>query len=329
MDLKRSVQAFCNRERITQERFCERLGCNPSDLRYEGNWPRIAQGAWVAFGAELEGYVPRSPREERAWAERMLPWVRRFPVKALQKRGHLPHVPCGTGAVLATLRFMGVAGESGFEKSYAFASGSAAPQVYAAWVRIGELHVARNFPRITNKIAIDSALLAENLKALRRDAGGNLRASVASVLRDCDICFVEVEPFLSAPYPSCASYWVGERPVIQVPTTRMSDSALLECVCRAAWHLAARRKHSAFLIAPERGALAVASDSEARRFAEDVLLPEADECRLICCGRFEEERCIRYFSRTLRVRPGILVERLQQQGKLPRRTLLNDFKVAV
>jgi hypothetical protein len=29
------------------------------------------------------------------------------------------------------------------------------------------------------------------------------------------------------------------------------------------------------------------------------------------------------------VRPGILVERLQQQGKLNRRTLLNDFKIAV
>ena len=64
-------------------------------------------------------------------------------------------------------------------------------------------------------------------------------------------------------------------------------------------------------------------------FAEDLLLSEADECRLICCGRFEEDRCIRYFSRAFRVRPGILVERLQQQGKLPRRTLLNDFKVAV
>ena len=83
MDFKRSIQEFCNRERMTQERFCQRIRCTPSELRYAGNWPRIAQGAWVAFGAKLEGYEPRSPREERAWAERTLPWVRRFPVKAL------------------------------------------------------------------------------------------------------------------------------------------------------------------------------------------------------------------------------------------------------
>ena len=85
MDFKRSVQNFCNRERITQEYFCHRLGCTPSELRYAGNWPRIAQDAWVAFGAKLEGYVPRSPREERAWAERMLPWIRKFPVEYAEK----------------------------------------------------------------------------------------------------------------------------------------------------------------------------------------------------------------------------------------------------
>lgn len=332
MDFKRSVQNFCNRERITQEYFCHRLGCTPSELRYAGNWPRIAQDAWVAFGAKLEGYVPRSPREERAWAERMLPWIRKFPVKALQKRGHIPHETCGTGAVFATLRFMGVAGSAGFEKSYGYALGTAAPQTYAAWIRQGETLVSCGSARITNKIAIDRELLVYNLKALRRNATGNLRASIATALRGCSISFIEVEPFVTAPYPSCAAYWVGERPVIQVPTTRMTDSTLLENVCRAAWHIVTKPKRSTFLAAPPAGQCSVAGadcDPGLRRFAEDVLLPEADECRLICCGRFEEDRCIRYFSRTLHVRPGILVERLQQQGKLPRRTLLNDFKVAV
>ena len=330
MDFKRSIQEFCNRERMTQERFCQRIGCTPSELRYAGNWPRIAQGAWVAFGAKLEGYEPRSPREERAWAERTLPWVRRFPVKALQERGLLPL--CGTGALRAVLRFMEIAGPAGFEKSYGYALGTAAPQTYAAWVRQGETIVARSGARITNKIVIDRELLVYNLKALRRNATGNLRASIATALRDCGISFIEVEPFVTAPYPSCAAYWVGERPVIQVPTTRMTDSALLENLCRAAWHIVTKSKRSTFLAAPPAGQCSVAvadCDPGLRRFAEDLLLSEADECRLICCGRFEEDRCIRYFSRAFRVRPGILVERLQQQGKLPRRTLLNDFKVAV
>ena len=68
---------------------------------------------------------------------------------------------------------------------------------------------------------------------------------------------------------------------------------------------------------------------EADRFAQDILLTEAEECELICCGRFNERRCIQHFSGVFHVRPGILVERLQQQGKLNRRTLLNDFKIAV
>ena len=331
MDLKRSVQDYCKRERISQEMFCQRLGCTPSELRYAGNWPRIVHGAWVAFGAKLEGYEPRSAREERAWAEQLLPWIRRFPVKALQKRGLLPHGTCGAGSVRDVLRFMGIAGREGFDKTYGFTSDSVAPQVYAAWVRTGEILASANASK--PKFAIDKELLACNLKTLKLNSGSGLRSAIAKALRDSGIGYIEVEPFIAAPYPTCACYWIGEAPFIQVSSSKINDSVLLESVCRAAWHIAAHtRKHSSFLIAPH-SALASptqnAQDAEAQNFASDLLLPEADECRLICCGRFEEERCIRYFSRVFRVRPGILVERLQQQGKLPRRTLLNDFKVAV
>jgi hypothetical protein len=68
---------------------------------------------------------------------------------------------------------------------------------------------------------------------------------------------------------------------------------------------------------------------EADKFAQDMLLSEAEECELICCGRFNEPRCIQHFSGLFHVRPGILVERLQQQGKIRRRSPLNEFKVAV
>jgi hypothetical protein len=188
----------------------------------------------------------------------MLPWIRKFPVKALQKRGHIPHETCGTGVVLGVLRFMGIAGPAGFEKSYGYALGTAAPQTYAAWIRQGETLVSCGSARITNKIVIDRELLVYNLKALRRNATGNLRASIATALRDCGISFIEVEPFVTAPYPSCAAYWVGERPVIQVPTTRMTDSALLENLCRAAWHIVTKSKRSTFLAAPPAGQRSVA-----------------------------------------------------------------------
>lgn len=333
MDFKRSIQDCCKRERISQEMFCQRLGCTMSELRYAGNWSRIAHGAWVAFGAKLEGYEPRSAREERAWAEQLLPWIRRFPVKALQKRGLLPHGTCGAGSVRDVLRFMGVGGREGFDKTYAFTLDSVAPQVYAAWIRIGETLASADAAKSKSTFAVDKDLLARNLKTLTRNSGVGLRSAIAKALRDSGIGYIEVEPFIAAPYPTCASFWIGDAPFIQASTSRINDSVLLESICRTAWHIAAHpRRRSSFLVAPCNAPASPTQntqDAEAQKFAGDLLLPEADECRLICCGRFEEDRCIRYFSRTLRVRPGILVERLQQQGKLPHRTLLNDFKVAV
>ena len=60
-----------------------------------------------------------------------------------------------------------------------------------------------------------------------------------------------------------------------------------------------------------------------------LLLTEAEECEIICCGRFEEPRCIEYFSHAFHVRPGIIVTRLQAQRKIPAISPLNAFKIAV
>ena len=168
MDFKRSIQDCCKRESISQEMFCQRLGCTMSELRYAGNWSRIAHGAWVAFGAKLEGYEPRSSREERAWAEQLLPWIRRFPVKALQKRGLLPHGTCGAGSVRDVLRFMGVGGREGFDKTYAFTLDSVAPQVYAAWIRIGETLASADAAKSKSTFAVDKDLLARTKRALTK-----------------------------------------------------------------------------------------------------------------------------------------------------------------
>jgi hypothetical protein len=120
----------------------------------------------------------------------------------------------------------------------------------------------------------------------------------------------------------------------------MDDSKFLEALFHAVGHLLLHAKHTSCL---QLGALSQQAkvsemhaarpeeilELEADRFAQDILLSEAEECELICCGRFYERRCIQHFSGVFHVRPGILVERLQQQGKLNRRTLLNDFKIAV
>ena len=240
--------------------------------------------------------------------------------------GHIPENVKEADLIRAVFRFMQIGSITGFENQYCATLQSANPQTYAAWIRLGELQVKR----LATEFTPDRKAITSNLRFLRTNSffhDKDIRNIARDSLRACGIELIEVEPFLTAPTPICAFYWRGSRPVIQFPTTKMEDSKFLEALFHAVGHLLLHPKYTSCL---QLGALSQqALPQLAERFAQDMLLSEAEECELICCGRFNERRCIQYFSGVFHVRPGILVERLQQQGKLNQRSLLNDFKIAV
>jgi hypothetical protein len=98
-------------------------------------------------------------------------------------------------------------------------------------------------------------------------------------------------------------------------------------------HILQSQSKRSCLLAPKTvaGMIATAKNGcvEANRVAESLLMTEAEECELICCGRFAEKACIEFFSRRFQIRPGIIVSRLQQLKKIRRDSPLNSFKIAV
>ena len=337
MSLKESVKQLQKKEHISQDELFSRLGCSRSSVM-DTQTIEAKTAFELAFGNINDCESGNNTKRSKE-LEKLLPWVRKFPIRALQKMGHIPSNIKDADLVRAVFRFMNIGGIAGFEKYYSTALLSANPQTYAAWIRLGELQVER---KATDFTPDQEAILA-NLKFLRKNTflhWQSIRKTASTALKACGIEYIEVEPFLTAPTPVCAFYWRGSRPVIQFPTTKMDDSKFLEALFHAVGHLILHPKHTSCL---QLGALsqpAKASEMfaarpeeilelEANRFAQDMLLSEAEECELICCGRFNERRCIQHFSGQFHVRPGILVERLQQQGKLNRRSPLNEFKVAV
>jgi len=351
MNLKESIKQLQKREHITQDELLRRLGCSRSGLMDHAT--AEAQAAFqLAFGSDSS--ISEPPTFVKDNLEKILMWVRKFPIRALQKMGHIPESVKDADLVCAVFKFMQIGCIAGFENYYSATLQSANPQTYAAWIRLGELQVKR----LATDYTPDRKAIISNLKFLRTNVflpNQSIRKIAREVLNNCGIEYVEVEPFLTAPTPVCAFYWRGSRPVIQFPTTKMEDSKFLEALFHAVGHLLLHPKHTSCL---QLGAFSPAFatqfttalqatehstksfellaarpedilELEASHFAQDILLSEAEECELICCGRFNERRCIEHFSGVFHVRPSILVERLQQQGKLRRRTLLNDFKIAV
>jgi len=332
MSLKESIKQLQKREHITQDELLRRLGCSRNSLM-DRNRNDVKVAFQLAFGSDSESVFDK----------KHLTWARKFPIRALQRMGHIPENVKEADLIRAVFRFMQIGSITGFENQYCATLQSANPQTYAAWIRLGELQVKR----LATEFTPDRKAITSNLRFLRTNSffhNKDIRNIARDSLRACGIELIEVEPFLTAPTPICAFYWRGSRPVIQFPTTKMEDSKFLEALFHAVGHLLLHPKYTSCLqlgalsqqALPQLKASEVLAarpeeilELEAERFAQGMLLSEAEECELICCGSFNERRCIQHFSGVFHVRPGILVERLQQQGKLNRRSLLNDFKIAV
>lgn len=350
------------RERAyTQEEICKRIGRTRDDIVGDVD-QEVARELELALGVNLLG-------QDAARAETALGdcrWAQKFPVRALQRAGLLGEGSLATGnAVEAAvgsaaptarsattsaedlLRFMGVGSVNGFESYYGAVCGSVNPQTYGAWIRMGELQVKR--PR--SEVYLERGAIEENMRFLRRNAlelRTTLRKTATELVRECGIVVLQVPAFVTAPAPLCATYWCGNQPVVQFPTGPISDVRFLKALFHAIGHILLHPKRTMCLqlaLNEVKGGARDAENSEekcnigghkystledeANLFAEAHLLSEAEECELICCGQFMSRRCIEHFSSVFKVRPSILVDRLQQQKKLPSKTLLNNLKVAV
>ena len=330
MSLKESIKQIQKREHITQDELIRRLGSSRSSLMENGS--SEAKAAFkLAFGSNDSR---RTNSCNSKTLEKLLPWVRKFPIRALQNMNLIPADVKNADLVRAVFRFMQIGSIAGFNNYYSTTLQSANPQTLAAWIRLGELRINR----LTTDFTPEQDAILANLKFLRKNVflhGQKLRNVAREALNNCGIEIIEVEPFLTAPTPTCAFYWRGYRPVIQFPTTQMDDSKFLEALFHAVAHVLYHPLRTSCLQLGNRAQAVpsnpatVAQEIEANTFAQNMLLSEAEECELICCGRFNERRCIQHFSGLFHVRPSILVERLQQQGKIKRNSLLNDFKIAV
>lgn len=337
MNLKDSMKRLQKREHITQDEIFRRLDCTRSAM--EKNSAEVQTAFQLAFGTDnIFNSSKRSQKSgESKELERFLPWARKFPIRALQKQGFVPTNIKDSDLVRAIFRFMNVGSIGGFNNYYDATLHSPNPQTYAAWIRLGELCIKRSATEFTP----NPETVLSNLKFLRKNIflhGQGLRHIAREALHNCGIEVIEIEPFLTAPIPTCAFYWRGYQPIIQFPTTKMDDSRFLEALFHAVAHVLYHPLRTSCLQlglsaqAPTQNNATTAPsilETEAEQFAQDNLLSEAEECELICCGHFSERRCIQHFSGLFHVRPGILVERLQQQGKVNRRSPLNDFKIAV
>lgn len=247
---------------------------------------QVPAHVWLAREARFREYPAR---QRAAGAHKShLPWLRQFPLKALQQAGVLPAGRLSAAfleqLVEPLLRFFGVASPEGWAAQYdqlqaQFRRARPANQTdvaaITAWLRMGELQAARLDTAEYSADALEATLPAMRPLSLRpADA---IRPGLVQLCAYVGVALVFV-PALPGTHVTGVARWLAGKPLIQLSLLGRWNDGFWFSLFHEVGHVL---KHPARAIFLDDAAAGDTVDSpeevEANRFATDVLVPRAEQ----------------------------------------------------
>ena len=247
-------------------------------------------------------------------------WAARFPLRPMMGFGWIDRRAKGADRVAALLEFFGIATPREWDAIW----GGKLPQVafrqsksydvdqYAlsAWLRFGELEAQRidceDFDRDQFLKALHSA------RSLTIEDPEVFQGALVQLCSDAGVALV-FTPDLPKTRVHAAVRWASpKKALIQLGLRCKTDDHLWFSFFHEAAHILRHGKKLVFL---ENG-LSDAAETEADRVAAEILVPRAQYEAFVASGVFSKAG-IRSFAEGIGIAPGIVVGRLQHDGKLP------------
>jgi HTH-type transcriptional regulator/antitoxin HigA len=260
-------------------------------------------------------------------------WVDGFPIKDLQAHDLLPRATSKAGLLAELLLYLRISGPAAFDRQWldpaaAFRSSPAfmaSPKAVAAWLRWGEIESGKvlDLPALNLRRFRD--LLDEIRVLTRRGPFPQIVDRVKAMCAAAGVILV-VTPEFKDTHLSGATRWLGGRPVIQLNLRHKSTDHFWFTFFHEAGHVLTSARRQEFVDDEDLETTEDLQGAEeaANRFARDLLLPQADYQEFAAAGDFSRE-AVRAFAENQGVAPGIVVGRLQRDGRMPP-SHLNDLK---
>lgn len=329
---------------IAKQAFAERCGRSPKFVSevIAGKAP-LSEETALHFGRVLDmepqvwvnlesNYRLRlAEREEEERFARQASWSRRFPVKDMVRYRlfETPKSPAET--VRCILDFFGAASVESFDEMMASRQASVAyrrsqsfrgnPEAVMAWLHWGE-RVAAGIEYADYDPAAFRACLKQ-ARQLTMSGPEEIQSRLPELCAAAGVALVFI-PELPGTRLSGAARWMGEHPIVQLSLRHKSDDHLWFTFFHEAGHVLLHGKKGLF-IDDDKADIDDPREAEANAFAASVLIPKALWEPFAASRRFDEAS-IRTFSAECGIAPGIVVGRLQHEGRIPYRTLLNRLK---
>lgn len=294
----------------------------------------ISARFWTGLEATFREHVARREAEEQLKSN--VSWIDDFPIKDLLRHSLIRPGETKTATLAELLSFFQVSSPDAFDRHWASPAAAfrssptlmASPKAVAAWLRWGEIEAEK----IENVAAFDIRRFREVLDEIKpMTRRGPFTQIVRRVVVMCAGVGVGVvlTPEFEDTRLSGATHWHAGSPLIQLSLRHKSDDHFWFTFFHEAGHIMNSPRRREFVDAAdfEFAAPLDADEELANRFARDFLLTPRDYSLFINSGDFSAN-AVRSFAEAQRISPGIVVGRLQRDGKVPR-SHLNDLKKTI
>ncbi len=263
--------------------------------------------------------------KERAALENQVVFLDAIPTQEMVKRGWIQGYKDKVDQLVEVLKFFRIStveawetiwGEQladnvAFRKALSYESDTGA---ISAWLRKGEIEADEIECRPFNKSAFKS-LLQNEIRQLTNEADPQKFLPILiSMCADVGVAVVLIKEL-----PGCrvngATYWVSsDKAVIQLSARYKSDDHLWFTFFHEAGHIVLHGKKETFLEI-NKETLDEIKEQEANKFASETLIPTKQYLQF-CSAVISHQRVVS-FSKQIGISPGIIVGRLQHDGKIP------------
>ncbi len=262
----------------------------------------------------------RARVSERKELKDKIAWAKIFPVKELVNRGYLER-PCNqVDRVEKLLNFFAVGSVEAWQDRFAELSVAfrhspsfeSAPASVAIWLRTGELCAQDIETEPFEKSKFIAAL--KNIRTLTDCDPEIFQPRMEKLCRKSGVAVVFVSEFPGT-HLSGATRWLNKgKALIMLSLRHKTDDHMWFTFFHEAAHVLLHGKKKLFLddVKTMKGGM----EDEANRFAANTLIPEEEYKTFVSRRSRFYKRDISAFARRLNIAPGIVVGRLQHEGKI-------------
>ncbi|MDE0340786.1 MAG: HigA family addiction module antitoxin [Nitrospinae bacterium] len=287
----------------------------------------VAAHIWL--GLESDYKLHRAQEAERRRAEKSAEWAKRFPVNALVKRGVMDKPPSAAAKVSGLLAFFGVASVEAWAVKYgeksvnyrhspSFESDECA---LATWRRLSELEAERQTCADFNAARFKQSL--REIRALTRGPFDEAIRRAGECCNESGVVLALIPPLPRAAISGAAWWLSSQKAVIALSARHKTDDHLWYTLFHEAAHILLHSKKDVFIDSNANGA--DEREAEANRWAADSLIP-GEAWEMFAEAGPKSVPTVRRFAQEQGVAPGIVVGRLQHEGRLPWGHILNRLK---